>query len=45
MDSITQEQTLIVLYVPRKYGGRGMLQTEGAYTAKVMKLTEFVESK
>jgi hypothetical protein len=33
------------LYVPRKEGGRGLMQIEGAYIAKVMKLMEYVESK
>jgi hypothetical protein len=33
------------LYVLREEGGRGMMQTEGAYTAEVMKLMGYVESK
>jgi hypothetical protein len=40
MDSITQEQ----LYVPRKDGGRGLMQVEGAYIEEVMKLMEYVEN-
>jgi hypothetical protein len=31
------------LYVPRKDGGRGLMQKEGAYTAEVIKLEEYVE--
>jgi hypothetical protein len=41
MDSITQEQTLIV---PRKEGGRGLMQVEGAYIAETLSLVEYVES-
>jgi hypothetical protein len=42
MDSITKEQAL---HVARKEGRRGLMQTEGAYTAEVTKLKEYVESK
>jgi hypothetical protein len=31
------------LYVPRKDGGRGLMQMEGAYIAEIIKLEEFVE--
>jgi hypothetical protein len=31
------------LYVPRKDGGRGLMQIEGAYTAEIIKLEECVE--
>jgi len=33
------------LYVPRKEGRRGLMQTEGAYIAEVTKLMEYVDSK
>jgi hypothetical protein len=33
------------LYVPRKEGGRGLMQIEGAYIAETDKLVEYVESK
>jgi len=33
------------LYVPRKEGGRGLTQIEGAYIAEGMKLLEYVKSK
>jgi hypothetical protein len=33
------------LYIPRKEGGRGMTQIEGAYIAEVMKLMEYEERK
>jgi hypothetical protein len=33
------------LYVPRKEGGRGSMQVEGAYIAETLKLVEYVESK
>jgi hypothetical protein len=33
------------LYAPRKEEGRGLMQTEGAYTTEVKKLIEYVESK
>jgi hypothetical protein len=33
------------LYVPRKEGGRGLMQIDGIYKAEVMKLRECVESK
>jgi hypothetical protein len=33
------------LYVPRKEGGRGLMQVEGAYTAETVNLVEYVESK
>jgi hypothetical protein len=43
MDSIIQEQTLYHLYAPRKDGGRGLMQIDGAYIAQVIKLEEYVE--
>jgi hypothetical protein len=33
------------LYVPRKEGGRGLMQVEGAYIAETINLVEYVESK
>jgi len=33
------------LYVPRKEGERGLVKTDGAYIAEVMKLMVYVESK
>jgi hypothetical protein len=33
------------LYVPRKEGGRGLMQVEGAYVAETVNLVEYVESK
>jgi hypothetical protein len=33
------------LYVPRKRGGRGLMQVEGAYIAETLSLVEHVESK
>jgi hypothetical protein len=33
------------LYVPRKEGGRGLMQVEGAYIAETLNLVEYVESK
>ena len=33
------------LYVPRKQGGRGLLQLEEAYVVVIMKLVECVDSK
>jgi hypothetical protein len=33
------------LYVPRKEGGRGLIQVEGAYIAETLNLVEYVESK
>jgi hypothetical protein len=33
------------LYVPRKEGGRGLMQVEGAYIAEILNLEEYVESK
>jgi hypothetical protein len=33
------------LYVPRKEGGRGLMQVEGAYIAETVNLVEYVESK
>jgi hypothetical protein len=33
------------LYVPRKEGGRVMMQIEGSYIAEVMELVECLESK
>jgi hypothetical protein len=33
------------LYVPRKEGGRGLIQVEGTDMVEVMKLLEYVESK
>jgi hypothetical protein len=34
-----------LLYVPRKLGGRGLMQVEGAYIAETLNLVEYVESK
>jgi hypothetical protein len=31
------------LYVPKKDGGRGLMQIEGAYITEVIKLKEYVE--
>jgi hypothetical protein len=45
MDSIAQEQTLIAYMIPRKEGGRGLMQVEGAYIAETLNLVEYVESK
>jgi hypothetical protein len=36
MDRITQEKILIV-YVPRNHGGRGLLQVERAYAIEIKK--------
>jgi hypothetical protein len=33
------------LYAPRKEGGRGIMQVEGAYIAETLNLVEYVESK
>jgi hypothetical protein len=33
------------LYVPRKEGGRGLMQVEGAHIAQTLSLMEYVESK
>jgi hypothetical protein len=33
------------LYVPRKEGGRGLMQVEGAHIAETVNLVEYVESK
>jgi hypothetical protein len=33
------------LYVPRKEGGRGLMQVEGAYIAQTLNLVKYVESK
>jgi hypothetical protein len=33
------------LYVPRKEGGRRLMQVEGAYIAETLNLVEYVESK
>jgi hypothetical protein len=33
------------LYVPRKEGGRGLMQVEGAYTAETHNLVEYAGSK
>jgi phosphopentomutase len=44
MDSITHERILIA-YVPRKEGVRGLIQVEGAYIAETIKLVKYVESK
>jgi hypothetical protein len=33
------------LYVPRKEGGRELMQVEGAYIAETLNLVEYVESK
>jgi hypothetical protein len=32
-------------YVPRKEGGRGLMQVEGAYIAETLNLVEYAESK
>jgi len=32
------------LYIPRKQGGRGLMQSEEAYTAEITKLVEYVHS-
>jgi hypothetical protein len=46
MDSIIQEKTLTVsLYVPRKDGGRELMQIEGAYITEVIKFEGYVECK
>jgi hypothetical protein len=34
-----------LLYVPRKEGGRGLMQVEGAYIAETVNLVEYIESK
>jgi hypothetical protein len=33
------------LYVPRKEGGTGLMQVEGAYMAETLNLVECIESK
>jgi hypothetical protein len=33
------------LYVPRKEGGKGLMQVEGVYTAETLNLVEYVENK
>jgi hypothetical protein len=33
------------LYVPRKEGGGGLMQVEGAYIAETVNLVEYVENK
>jgi hypothetical protein len=33
------------LYLPRKEGGRGLMQVEGAYIAETLSLVEYVKSK
>jgi hypothetical protein len=33
------------LYVPRKWGRRGLMKLEEAYTVEVMKVKEYVDSK
>jgi hypothetical protein len=33
------------LYVPRKEGGRGLMQVEGVHTAETVNLVEYVENK
>jgi hypothetical protein len=33
------------LCVPRKDGGRGLMQVEGSYTVKLMKVIEYVKSR
>jgi hypothetical protein len=33
------------LYVPRKEGGRGLMQVEGAYIAETVNLVQYVENK
>jgi hypothetical protein len=36
---------IVHLYVPRKEGGRGLMQVEKAYTAETLNLVEYVEIK
>jgi hypothetical protein len=45
MDSITQEADIDRLYVPRKEGGRWLMQVELAYIAETLNLVEYVENK
>jgi hypothetical protein len=33
------------LYIPRKQGGRGLVQIEAAYTVEIIKLVEELDSK
>ena len=33
------------LYVPRKQGGRGLMQLEGAYAVETIKLLEYIDRK
>jgi hypothetical protein len=33
------------LHIPRKEGGRGLMQVEGAYIAETRNLVEYVENK
>ena len=33
------------LYVPRKQGGRGLMQLEAAYAVEITKLVEYVDRK
>jgi hypothetical protein len=44
MNSITHGQMLIV-YIPGKEEGRGLMQGGAAYIVKLMKLMEYVEGK
>ena len=44
MDSITQRQMCIV-YVPRKQGGRRLMQLEAAHVVEITKLVEYVDRK
>jgi hypothetical protein len=37
------EADIYRLYVPRKDGGRGLMQIEGAYITEVVKFKEYVE--
>jgi phosphopentomutase len=34
-----------LLYVPRKVGGRGLMQVEGTYIVETLNFVEYVESK
>jgi hypothetical protein len=45
MYSITPEQILTVLIVPKKGGVWGFMQAEGAHRAEMIKLEEYVKSK
>jgi hypothetical protein len=43
--TIHEQHHIDRLYVPRKEGGRGLMQVEGAYIAETLNLVEYVESK